>query len=80
MQIRVLFFAYYRDLAGADELMLELPDGARASDLVAAVRRNAGMTRLPVAPALAVNCTYAPLNTALRDGDEVALLPPVAGG
>jgi molybdopterin converting factor small subunit len=29
---------------------------------------------------VAVNMDYAPAATALRDGDEVALIPPVAGG
>ena len=80
MRIKVLFFAFYRDLAGVDELLVELPAGARASDLVAQVRRQARLAALPAAPALAVNCSYAPLSTALHEGDEVALLPPVAGG
>ena len=80
MRIRVLLFAQYRDLAGTDELTVELPDGATASDLVARVRADTRMAVLPLQPALAVNCTYAPISTALADGDEVALLPPVAGG
>ncbi len=35
---------------------------------------------LPAEPVVAVNREYASLATALRDGDELALLPPVAGG
>jgi len=31
-------------------------------------------------PLVAVNCSYASKGTAVRDGDEVALIPPVAGG
>ena len=80
MRIRTLLFATYRDMAGSDALEVELAPGATASDLVAALRSRPGLDRLPPEPALAVNEVYAPLSTALSDGDEVALLPPVAGG
>ena len=81
MRIRTLFFATYRDLAGTGELDLELPAGATAADLVDRLRtRDHPLSALPAEPALAVNQEYAPLSTALADGDEVALLPPVAGG
>ena len=80
MRIRTLFFATYRDLAGAGELDLELPRGSTAADLVRLLRDRDGLDRLPAEPVLAVNQEYAPLTTSLSDGDEVALLPPVAGG
>jgi molybdopterin converting factor subunit 1 len=79
--VKTLFFAQYRDFAGSDELTLELPAGARVRDLVARVRAGAGeAARLPEQPVVAVNMEYAPLATELRDGDEVAFIPPVAGG
>ncbi|NIP78218.1 MAG: MoaD/ThiS family protein [Gemmatimonadetes bacterium] len=80
MRIRTLLFATYREMAGAEELDLELPDGATAADLVGRLRDHPGLAALPAEPALAVNQVYAPLTTDLADGDEVALLPPVAGG
>lgn len=80
MRVRTLLFATYRDMAGADELELELPDGATAGDLVVRLRAREGMDWLPMEPALAVNQVYSVLSTPLSDGDEVALLPPVAGG
>jgi molybdopterin converting factor subunit 1 len=80
MRIRTLLFATYRDLAGADELEIELPGGATAGDLVARLRARPGLGRIPEEPALAVNQEYASLSTPLSSGDEVALLPPVAGG
>lgn len=79
MRIRTLFFATYREIAGAEALDVDLPPGATAAELVARLREG-GMARLPPDPALAVNEEYAPLGTPLSDGDEVALLPPVAGG
>ena len=80
MKIRLLLFAQFRDLAGADEIELNLSDGATAADLVAELRRDPRWQNLPSTPAIAVNRTYAPLSALLNEGDEVALIPPVAGG
>lgn len=81
MIVRSLFFAQYRDFAGADEIAVELPDGARVADLVASLRAGGnGLSKLPAAPVVAVNMDYARIDAALRDGDEVAFIPPVAGG
>jgi molybdopterin converting factor subunit 1 len=81
MIVRSLFFAQYRDMAGAEELPVELPEGARVADLVARLREErGGLSSLPASPVVAVNMDYAPLATPLREGDEVAFIPPVAGG
>jgi len=81
MTVRSLFFAFYRDLAGADELLVQLPAQATVRDLVRELRgAAAGLAALPETPVVAVNMTYAPLSTPLADGDEVAFIPPVAGG
>ncbi|MGH7506778.1 MAG: MoaD/ThiS family protein [Longimicrobiales bacterium] len=81
MRIRLLLFAHYRDLAGAGEIDLEVPPGATAADVVRVLRSSGGgRDRLPAEPVVAVNTEYVPLDTTIRDGDELALLPPVAGG
>lgn len=81
MTVRSLFFAFYRDLAGADELSVRLAAPATVADLVRELRVSApGLAALPERPVVAVNMEYAPLSTPLRDGDEVAFIPPVAGG
>ncbi len=81
IRVRLLFFAHYRDLAGTAEGDVTLPAGATGADLVARLRRDGGrLAALPPEPVLAVNQEYASLAHALADGDEVALLPPVAGG
>ncbi len=79
MKVRSLFFALYRDMMGAEQLVFELPEGSTVADLVAAVRQAADR-RLPHSVVTAVNREYATLETRLRDGDEVAFIPPVAGG
>lgn len=81
MQVRTLFFASYRDLVGTGSLELQLPQGATVSDLVARLRNRGGpYGTLPPDPAVAVNREYARSDVALKDGDEVAFIPPVAGG
>lgn len=81
MQVRFLLFAMYRDLAGTEELTLEVPAGASAADAIALLRAgDAELARIPERPVVAVNREYAPLGTPLHEGDELALLPPVAGG
>jgi molybdopterin converting factor subunit 1 len=80
MTVTVLLFASYADALGAASLDLELPRDATVTDLVAAVRARPGADRLPAAPLVAVNLQYATGDRVVRDGDEVALIPPVAGG
>jgi molybdopterin converting factor subunit 1 len=81
MIVRSLFFAHYRDLAGSDERAVELPAGARVADLVARLRTGEGaLAGLPERPVVAVNMEYAALDAPLAEGDEVAFIPPVAGG
>ncbi len=81
MTVRSLFFATYRDLAGSEELTVEIPSPATVEDLVRELRgSHAGLAALPAVPVVAVNMEYAALSTPLREGDEVAFIPPVAGG
>lgn len=81
MRIKALFFASYRDVAGADEISVDLPSGASISDLVGLLRdRGGAWMTLPIRPAVALNLVYAQVTAALADGDEVAFIPPVSGG
>lgn len=81
MRVRFLLFASYRDLVGVPAGVLELPAGATAATAVAALRaQGSAWSALPGKPVVAVNAEYAKLDRPLADGDELALLPPVAGG
>jgi molybdopterin converting factor subunit 1 len=81
MQIRILFFASYRDLVGTSELRLPIPAGTTVAHLVELLRgRGEGFERLPPTPAVAVNAEYATEETLLAESDVVAFIPPVAGG
>jgi molybdopterin converting factor small subunit len=80
MKVSVRLFAQYREWAGQEVFEMDLPPGSSAHDLISRVRSVELLQRLPVLPAIAINQVYAPLSTRLQDGDEVALIPPVAGG
>ena len=74
--ITVLAFARYRDLLGLERLERPLP----APPTVAALLEDGRLAALPGEALVAVNLAYAAPATPLRDGDEVALMPPVGGG
>lgn len=79
--VRTLFFASYRELVGSAAMDVELPEGATVADLVVRLRgRGRPFSALPERPAVAVNRSYASLDEELFAGDEVAFIPPVAGG
>ncbi|UCC85150.1 MAG: molybdopterin converting factor subunit 1 [Gemmatimonadota bacterium] len=80
MRVTCLFFAAYRDVFGAEQIELELPQGSTLGALIDDVRARAGDAALPRQLVAAVNREYASVETVLHDGDEVAFIPPVAGG
>ena len=80
MRVKLLFFASYAETLGRPEASLELAAGATVADCVAAVLADPAARRMPPRPLVAVNQRYARPETALADGDEVAFIPPVAGG
>jgi molybdopterin converting factor subunit 1 len=80
--VRVLAFAGARDIVGAPEidLTLETPI-ARASDVLDAVcARFPKLSQYRPHLRMAVNGSYVDGDAPVGDGDEVALIPPVAGG
>jgi molybdopterin converting factor subunit 1 len=81
MTIRLLYFAVLRDIAGRDEEEVSVPDGATPRDVWQNLRNSyAKLASYLEPPMSAINERYASPDTALRDGDELAFIPPVAGG
>jgi molybdopterin converting factor subunit 1 len=81
MRVTVLFFGVLKEMLSTESQTLDLPQGATVDAVLGYFRE-----RMPQQPklwstlAVAVNQSYAPSGCLLRDGDEVALLPPVSGG
>jgi molybdopterin converting factor subunit 1 len=80
MLVTVLLFASYADAIGRSEIELDIETGATVSDVIEQLRALGDADRLPPAPMVAVNEQYTSRDRELRAGDEVALIPPVAGG
>jgi molybdopterin converting factor subunit 1 len=80
MRINVLLFASYADALGGPTVAVEVPDGATVADLVRHLRALPGAAHLPARPLVAVNQAYARAEQRLGAADEVAVIPPVAGG
>lgn len=78
--VRVLLFGLYRELAGTNEIEIDVRAGSRVDELIDQLRSEPALRGIPEAPAIAINRRYADRNDVLRPGDEVALIPPVAGG
>ena len=83
MLIKVLFFARSREVCGVSEVHVELPDGSSTHDLLASLTRTyAGLDSVMRSCVFALNQDYVPAGegVALKEGDEVAVIPPLSGG
>ncbi|MBL8986042.1 MAG: MoaD/ThiS family protein [Gemmatimonadetes bacterium] len=78
--IPVLLFARYADLLGTSRVELPLTDGCTVADLVRHLRSLPGGEAIPERPFVAVNMVQVDASHRPQPGDEVALLPPMAGG
>jgi molybdopterin converting factor subunit 1 len=77
--VRVRLFASLSETAGWSERRLPLTaPGCTACDLWRQLQL--GGQELPVTVRVAINQTFASPHTSLRDGDELAFLPPISGG
>ncbi len=81
IRVKVCFFAAPREALGVSELEVALPAGATVADLIAHLVEEHPVLRGYVRFLnVAVNRAYTGMQARLRDGDEVACLPPVGGG
>ena len=77
--VHVRLFASYREAAGTSRIDTPVSRGARVSDLIDALAVNLPALR-SARGLIAVNHAYVKADHVLKDGDEVALIPPVSGG
>ena len=81
LQVKVHFFALYRERAGWDHLDLKLSPGATVSQAIGEIRRLFPSLAPPAVDIVAaVNAEYGGPDTVLSEGDDIALIPPVSGG
>jgi len=80
-KISVRFFARYAELAGCTWSHVNVPTPTTVADVIARVREVfPGTQAMPATPLTALNQRQVKLDAPVAEGDEVALLPPLAGG
>ena len=81
MRVTVRLFARLRDIAGKAEMDRELEPGATIGTIWRELASEfPELARYERSISSAVNADYARMDHVVRDGDEVAFLPPVSGG
>jgi len=81
MQVSVTFYSYFKDLTGCAGALEELPEGGTLADLYRQlIRRFPKLAAMEKSTLIAVGIDYQPRDYVLKEGDEVALFPPVQGG
>lgn len=80
MKVSVKCFSQVQYALGQTELLVELENGSKASDLEKLIRIRAKGKLDDVSLRVAINKNYVNEDTELKDGDEVAFIPPVQGG
>jgi molybdopterin converting factor subunit 1 len=81
MRVTVRLFARLRDVTGTGELIRDVPEPATAQAVWRSlVAEWPALGEYEKTISVAVNTDYSRMTASVRDGDEVAFLPPVSGG
>lgn len=81
MRITVKLFARLKDLAGSGEFVREVPAPATVQSVWKSLTAEMpSLVQYEGTMSVAVNAEYAKMAATVREGDEVAFLPPVSGG
>jgi molybdopterin converting factor subunit 1 len=81
MRVTIRLFARLRDLAGSGELVREVPAPATVQSVWSTlVGEMPTLREYERTMSVAVNADYSKMSASVREGDEVAFLPPVSGG
>jgi molybdopterin converting factor small subunit len=78
--VRVLLFASYAESVGREALQVAVPPGSTVGTVLALIRALPGGDRLPHRPLCALNLAHVGPEATVAPGDEIAILPPLAGG
>ena len=81
MKVRVQFYSQLRDLAGAAEMVVDVPEGATVAKLLEKIYEQAPALRARDESILVgAGVEFVDRNYKLRSGDEISIMPPVQGG
>uniref|UniRef100_A0A0C9RR59 Molybdopterin synthase sulfur carrier subunit n=1 Tax=Wollemia nobilis TaxID=56998 RepID=A0A0C9RR59_9CONI len=81
VKVKVLFFARARELVGVSEKVLVMEEGSTTLDCVNKLLLQVpSLKEINDCMALALNEMYTTGSTIVKEGDELALIPPISGG
>jgi len=80
IKVNIKCFSQVQYALGQTDLLVELEDGSKSSDLKKIIRIRAKGKLDDVSLRVAINQNYVTEDTQLKNGDEVAFIPPVQGG
>jgi len=81
MNVKVLYFAQFRERLGCDEEVQTIEAGTSVGELASALLERPPLSELKEIPLMfAVNESYVETSHKLQEGDEVAFVTPMAGG
>ncbi len=81
MKISLRLFSVYRDITGVRQMIIEVPEQITLEDLFQTLLEHHPRLRdLRKSALFAVNREFVESDLKLKEGDEVAIMPPVGGG
>lgn len=80
MKLNILLFGITKDIIGKSKLTYEAPDQATVPDLIESLKKTYPALQDISSVMVAVNNEYGQKHQTLQESDEIALIPPVAGG
>jgi molybdopterin converting factor small subunit len=81
MRITVQFFSQLKEIAGTDELALDLPDGANVADLLAQLyERSPKLEKWDASILVGIGVDFVERDHVITPNDKIAIMPPVQGG
>lgn len=80
MEIEVKAFGIARDILGGAEIRINIKENTSVEDLIKQLKTEFPAFSELTSLAIAINTTYAESNQKIQQGDEVVIIPPVAGG
>ena len=80
MKIKVTYYGQFKDITGVSEEEIETKDGVTVVELREQVREKYPRIASKREVLVAINNTFTPLETVIKQDDNVAFFPPVSGG
>ena len=81
MNVRVQFYAQLRDLVGAPELNVDLPDKATVGDLLAKIyEQTPALRSRDKSILIGAGVEFVDRNYELEPDEQISIMPPVQGG